>query len=510
MKLKNILLLFISLCAVATFSSCRREAQIRYVIDVEDAACTNLQQTLVVDFWVHQDAINAGTQFYASSDASWATVSEITVKGNGANKFLSFDVNVEENSGDTRVATISISATNCITKEVKICQYSAPSNQGVANHTLMYYFFGTSLNRFFKTNLEDATAAIEAGALGNNNRVVFFRQESEYSGYIGELRYESEGKKCIEQRLKSVTLPAGVIKPERIGEMIAEMAGIAPAERYGIIFAGHGQGWVTRELLMYGGTMMQMGVGANPWIPAPGAEITRAFGEGNVQVNIDELAEGIEKSQVALDYILFDACFMSNIESIYELRNAANYIIASPCEIMSRGFPYHRTLAYLFAEDGKKTDYKGAAESYYKFYRDEFVGNARSGCVAVYDCSEIETLAEATRAVMATAKLGYKEVDTSIIQTYEGLETHQFYDFGEWVNVVAMDSEALAAFNAQMEKTIIAKHSLPTFYSAYGKHGTYNIDLNVYSGVTTSAPSKAFPAAWRDTNWNKEVIGLEN
>ena len=45
---------------------------------------------------------------------------------------------------------------------------------------------------------------------------------------------------------------------------------------------------------------------------------------------------------------------------------------------------------------------------------------------------------------MATAKLGYKEVDTSIIQTYEGLETHQFYDFGEWVNVVATDNEALA------------------------------------------------------------------
>jgi hypothetical protein len=227
-------------------------------------------------------------------------------------------------------------------------------------------------------------------------------------------------------------------------------------------------------------------------------------------VNIDELAEGIEKSQVALDYILFDACFMSNIESIYELRNAANYIIASPCEIMSRGFPYHRTLAYLFAEDGKKSDYKGAAESYYKFYRDEFVGNARSGCVAVYDCSEIEALAEATRAVMATAKLGYKEVDTSTIQTYEGLETHQFYDFGEWVNAVATDSEAIAKFNTQMDNTIIAKHSLPTFYSAYGNHGIYNIDLNVYSGVTTSAPSKAFPAAWRDTNWNKDVIGLEN
>jgi hypothetical protein len=92
------------------------------------------------------------------------------------------------------------------------------------------------------------------------------------------------------------------------------------------------------------------------WQPAIGAEVTRAFGESNVQVNPAELAEGIAKSNVKLDYILFDACFMSNIEAIYDLRNAANYIIASPCEIMGRGFPYHRTLPYLFANKGAQSD----------------------------------------------------------------------------------------------------------------------------------------------------------
>ena len=213
MKLKNIILLFISLCAVATFASCQREAQIRYVIDVEDAACTNLQQTLVVDFWVHQDAINAGTQFYASSDASWTTVSEITVKGNGANKFLSFDVNVEENSGDTRVATISISATNCITKEVKICQYSAPSNQGIANHTLMYYFFGTSLKRFFNDNISDAKLAISTGILGDNNRVLYIRQDGSTTGYIGELCYDPINGECIERRIKDIVIPLNKLQP---------------------------------------------------------------------------------------------------------------------------------------------------------------------------------------------------------------------------------------------------------------------------------------------------------
>jgi hypothetical protein len=126
------------------------------------------------------------------------------------------------------------------------------------------------------------------------------------------------------------------------------------------------------------------------------------------------------------------------------------------------------------------------------------------GSVAVYDCAEIEALAETTKRVVATATSDY---DKSELQTYEGKSVHQFYDFGEWVNVVATDQAALAAFNAQLENTIIAKYSLPSFYSAYGSYGTYPIDLDVYSGVTTSAPSEAFPNDWRKTNWYNYVWG---
>jgi hypothetical protein len=287
------------------------------------------------------------------------------------------------------------------------------------------------------------------------------------------------------------------------------MAEIAPANRYGIIFAGHGQGWITREILNANNDITTLSVGQNPWIPALGAEVTRAFGEGNVQVNIDELAKGIEHSGVALDYILFDACFMSNIESVYDLRNSANYIIASPCEIMGKGFPYHRTLPYLFRDFGLSTDYVGAAKSYYEYYRDEYVGSSRCGSIAVYDCSEIEALADAVRVVMQSAKKR-TEYDNSTLQTYEGQKYHQFYDFGEWVNVVATDSNALNSFSSKLDECIMATYTLETFYSAYGTYGTYPINLDVYSGVTTSAPSDAYTGEWKTTNWYNEVIALEN
>ena len=76
--------------------------------------------------------------------------------------------------------------------------------------------------------------------------------------------------------------------------------------------------------------------------------------------------------------------------------------------------------------------------------------------------------------------------------------------------MVATDSAALDEFNTQLNECVVATFTLDSFYSAYGSYGTYPINLDVYSGVTTSAPSTAYPNGWRSTSWYKEVIALEN
>lgn len=492
--LHTIATLFIALLAIC---SCNNKPQSLYPIRVSDASCDHTAQTLTIHYELTNPTATS-TTVSATWEGSWITAINTSSAGE-------LKVSVEQNDGDTRTAKIVISSPGYITTTIHLTQYSTPPEK--ANHTLMFYFFGTSLSRYFKTNLEDAAIAIETGILSNNNRVVFFRQESQQNGYIGELYYDFEAQKCKERHIKDVTLTSTTIQPEKISEIISSMAGIAPAERYGIIFAGHGHGWILRQLVGSNKDLSAVGVSHNQWIPAAEAEVTRAFGESNVMVNIKELAEAIDLSQINLDYILFDACFMSNIEAIYDLRNAANYIIASPCEIMGKGFPYHRTLPYLFQEEGTKSDYVGAAESYHTYYRDEYSNSARCGSVSVIKCDEIEALAEATREVVKSAKTEY---DISALQTYEGQNPHHFYDFGEWMNVVATDDTALAMFNEQLKNTIIATYTLDTFYSAYGTYGTYPINREVYSGVTTSAPSQAYPKGWRQTKWYKEVIALED
>ena len=50
-------------------------------------------------------------------------------------------------------------------------------------------------------------------------------------------------------------------------------------------------------------------------------------------MEIDDLAKGLPDD--LFDFILFDACYMASVECTYELRNKAEYILASPTETMA-------------------------------------------------------------------------------------------------------------------------------------------------------------------------------
>lgn len=450
--------------------------------------CTYHAQSLEIKFSME----GANANISVRDNVEWITNIKAT-----SNKSIIADI--AENSDTERTATITLSAPGYKSATIRLKQNGVPTS--TANHTLMFYFFGTSLNKYFNVNINDAKLAIEKGALGDNNRVVFFRQRSQSVAYIAELCYDPDSGKCFESIIEdNIIIDENPLTSNYISRTITRLSSIAPAERYGLVLAGHGRAWVPRE----SSGISKSGVWIPFFVPVPGAEVTRYFGEVNVLVNTSDIAEGIANSDVDIDYILFDACFMSNIETIYELRNSANYIIASPCEIMGNGFPYERTLPHLFRDNGTITDYAAAAESYYLYYRDEYKSSARSGSVAVYDCSEIDALQEATKEVIKSATEDY---DASQLQIYEGLDQHHFYDFGEWVNVVATDSIALQNFNTQLANTVIAKYTLDTFYTAYG-YTTLPINIDVYSGVTTSAPSEVLNSLWRETMWYKSIWEL--
>lgn len=491
--MKHLYKILLAALAALLASACGKDTE----TDKTEIAVESLRTTVTSDS--HQAEIryeirNAAPNLRVAATADDGWLHSIDCSQQGIVRFA-----VERNEQRTmRSTALHLACPGATPVDITVDQLPEPVE--TAEQTLIYYFVGTSLGRYFDYNIEDTMTAISEDILGTS-RVIYLRQHSATEADICELRYDPAGKSCIRQHLESIELPEEQITADDMARNLQRIAAMAPAKRYGLIMAGHSTGWVTREAEQSQTSMLSVG-GGDIWQPAEGAETVRTFGERKVKVDIEEIARALTIAQLHPDYILFDACFMSNIEALYDLRDVTDHIIASPCEIMGRGFPYHRTLPYLMADGGSRSDLAAAAESYYLYYRDEYKGAARCGSIAVIDCREIEALAEATRTLLATAKSDY---DASQLQTYEGQRVHTYYDFGQFINTVATDAEALAEFERQLSRTVTAKYTLPTAYSALGSYGTFEIDTEIYSGVTTSEPSANHRTALEKTAWRQFI-----
>ncbi len=97
--------------------------------------------------------------------------------------------------------------------------------------------------------------------------------------------------------------------------------------------------------------------------------MARYYGESGSAFDVDEIAGSLQATGIRFDYIIFDDCFMSNIETLYVMRNTARYILASPCEVMDKGFPYQYVIPALLAPEALLEDrLQQVCEKYYDFY----------------------------------------------------------------------------------------------------------------------------------------------
>ena len=179
-----------------------------------------------------------------------------------------------------------------------------------------------------------------------------------------------------------------------------------PARHYGLVLWSHASGWVPA---MEGSNRMANESGSNVR--------RRTFGVDNNQ-NVNTTNKGLEMEISALrwtleqlphlDYILFDACFMQNIEVAYELRNVADYLIGSPAEIPINGAPYAHIM-----EPMMKGDAIGIAEEYYQYYQ-----SGTGIALSVIDCLEMEAFARKTATCLPAIYNNGSEIDLTGIHNY--------------------------------------------------------------------------------------------
>lgn len=364
---------------------------------------------------------------------------------------------------------------------------------GETKHTLMVYLTGISLLRFYQENIQGMCNAVDQEMLRNNRILICYQPSDRLSAVVQEVRYNADtGKGTLETIRKYDQFEAA--DPSCVADVFAFMQTTAPADSYGVIIGCHGKAWVPAS----SGILHSPGKEAfeDYWKPAEGALPTRSFGDSGHELDIPELAAVLEGLDVRPDYLIFDACFMANIETLYDLRRSAAYIVASPCEVMGIGFPYEHITPALFSDDGTAQKMQQVCENFYAYF-DSQQGYSRSGCVSMAISAKLDGLAEIMRLINAVPK---QPEDTSSLQIYEALSSPLFFDLEDYVSTVCGDPALLTDFESQMEKAFppASRFHTPSFYSAYNR--TLN-PIYYYSGVSISEPSEKYEAEYRATNW---------
>lgn len=392
--------------------------------------------------------------------------------------------------------TLIVLGTSCGDKEPP-----QPLRPEIAPQTVLIYMpWAGNLYGELKNNIADAKKAVATNIMGDS-RLLVFLQDSPTTGTLTELWYQSG--ECKQTLIESYS-ELNVTKTAAITSILNKVTKTAPAYKYAMAIGSHGFGWVPAES---SGEMVSIPKSATQesqkmhweYVSADGM-FTRWFGDGGARcANTTTLADAIMAANIKMEYILFDNCFMSSIELAHDLRNVAKYIIGSPCEIMSYGFPYNMTLPQMFVDGGANFSLQGICESYYNFYSTYNAPNYNCGAIAVTVCSEVERMSE----IMRRINTGYTYTPDAQkpLQIYDTYSPTIFYDYGDYVHKLCKDASLLAEFDAQMELLVPSKYRLHTdfYYSAGAKRP---IDRARYTGITTSDPSSSIRAtAKNDTSW---------
>ena len=371
--------------------------------------------------------------------------------------------------------------------------YPVPKN--LPNKTIFVYMpwsaarnneTGSLYNNFLQ-NIEDIEAAIEAEkGLGRNKLMVFIATSANHAALI-EVKYAANGRcqRDTLQHFDSHNMPA-YTTANGLASLLSKVKVEAPAKQYALIVGCHGTGWLFSE--------------------GKSRARTRYFGGSDhyFQTNIPTLAAAIEQAKMRMQFVMFDDCYMSNVEVAYEMRHATDYLIGCCSEIMAYGMPYKNIWKHLTQP---KPNYKEVVNEFHNFYSNY---KWPYGNIGVTDCSKVEEVAARMKTINAATANNAKLIDWKDIQRLDGYKKTIFFDMGDYVNKLCNTPETQSMareMQTALAQLVPYKSTTKYIYTALEQLNTQTIFVNAYCGITISDPTQSdFENALttkRETSWWK-------
>ena len=378
------------------------------------------------------------------------------------------------------------------------CSEEAFDTDSVNKQTILVFYpwtgskSYTGLLGYLQNNIDSICDGIIDRKGLNNSRVLVFLSDKYNHSMLYDLQYNATTKSVDRVPLKEYE-GTSYASAEGIADIMNEVKTKASALNYALIVGVHGCGWT------YASDWSRYPYYARPSVtrpsdnnfsgiqfgPDPNAPLTRFFGSVSLAENamdISTLAEGIRESGLKMQYILFDACYMSNIETAYELKDVTNYMIASGSEIMAAGLPYRSMWSYL---NSPTPNYSGIVSTSVNFYKNN--SSAPFCNLAAIDCRQVEKLASVMKDINAEYQLS-ASVSLDSIQHLDGFRPNLFYDLETYVDSLRPSGYLLDQFKSQLKLTIKASDHTDEAYTCIYSSDSFKIKN--YCGITVSDPSQ--------------------
>ncbi len=428
---------------------------------------------------------------------------------------------------------IRLAAVAAIAATISCCHKHTPDEPDYENRrVLLFYACGfNNLNTDIKSDLDKEL--MEGSFPDKNGDVVLVysriagRDYTPVKSYVRRL-YKSKGK-IISDTLKTYSETTVAADPTTLRTVLEYVREEFPAKGYGMVFSSHGSGWLPagyysnpssferdhRLKTDSGSAILPASVSSEDTarLPVPDGDLAdidpwhgmvRSLGYDEIEgkyygyeMTVSDLAGAIPYH---LDYLLFDMCFTAGVEVLYGLKDVADYIGASPTEVLADGyFDYSKITGFLLG--GSSPDLVGLYKDSFDRYNRQTDETYRSVTLNLVKTRELENLAEVCRKLISTYRDGIDDAPTDDIQGYfrymSSGTRHYFYDLEDiFVKCGAADSD-LKELRSAMNGCVVYKNATPKFIS---------LKIDTFSGFSMYLPKAGTPlldSYYRDEPWNK-------
>lgn len=362
----------------------------------------------------------------------------------------------------------------------------------VGQTVFMFFPWSNSLLSDFRRTVEDMQTVVAQRSM-KDERIMVFMATSEREAVLFELK--KQNGRCLTDTLRRYS-DRPFTSRQWLTSLFSEVMTLAPASRYGMMVGCHGLAWVPvqgqRNARKRLGSQERIDEEDNLYkeekIDKEGDDLMHFEVQGPVttrfiggtypetQIETTDLADAMADAGLHTEYILFDACYMSSVEVAYELKDVTHYLIASPTEVLSYGFPYITMGKHLLGTP----NYKSIVDSFISFYSSY---NLPYGTVAVTDCTQLDALAAIAQQINAAAEA---QLAPNGVQIMDGYSPTLFYDLGHLMSLKDAGTVLTAAFAEQIDKTVPYKGHTGQYFTALKDEP---VDIKHYSGLNTSQGS---------------------